>query len=321
MMGVLAGIEDAAGFDLRECEYFVGTSAGSIVAARLVGGASPRRPDVTGTELEPARTDGAVAGVGTTALTAAKRPAHGRSPPGTVRAAGTRRRQPGGALIRATVLRRLPRPQRTLDELRAPRRGLPAPGSTAGCGSSAVDRRRGRRVVFGSPGAPRATVAEAVAASCTVPWLFAPVEIGGREYVDGGVWSPTNLDVAPAGARHPRPVLEPDRRPQRLRRRSSPFARRLARSAVSVEALALRRRGAVVRTVAPDWNRPRRWAPTSWTASPGARVLAAGYRQGLALARDAPLGSRERLGPRLPSPLPPPPRRSRLRTAFDSART
>jgi predicted acylesterase/phospholipase RssA len=32
-----------------------------------------------------------------------------------------------------------------------------------------------------------------------VPWLFAPVTIGTREYVDGGVWSPTNLDAAPAG--------------------------------------------------------------------------------------------------------------------------
>ena len=41
LMGVLAGIEDATGFDLRECEYFVGTSAGSIVAARLAAGISP----------------------------------------------------------------------------------------------------------------------------------------------------------------------------------------------------------------------------------------------------------------------------------------
>ena len=65
--------------------------------------------------------------------------------------------------------------------------------------------------MFGSPGAPVATVAEAVEASCTVPWLFAPVEIGGREYVDGGVWVPTNLDAAPAGPRYPRPVPEPDR--------------------------------------------------------------------------------------------------------------
>src|SRR3954468_10732036 len=44
MTGLLAGIEDAAGIDLRRTEAFVGTSAGSIVAARLAGGRSPRRP-------------------------------------------------------------------------------------------------------------------------------------------------------------------------------------------------------------------------------------------------------------------------------------
>src|SRR5436305_14013082 len=44
MMGVLAGLEDATGFDLRRCDYFVGTSAGSIVSAHLAAGQSPRRP-------------------------------------------------------------------------------------------------------------------------------------------------------------------------------------------------------------------------------------------------------------------------------------
>ncbi|MDX6733385.1 MAG: hypothetical protein QOC54_3333, partial [Baekduia sp.] len=43
MHGVLAGIEDGAGVDLRETEAFVGTSAGSIVAARLAAGRRPRR--------------------------------------------------------------------------------------------------------------------------------------------------------------------------------------------------------------------------------------------------------------------------------------
>src|SRR5687768_14385626 len=42
--GVLAGIEDEAGIDFRETEYVVGTSAGSIVAANLAAGNSPRRP-------------------------------------------------------------------------------------------------------------------------------------------------------------------------------------------------------------------------------------------------------------------------------------
>ena len=52
--------------------------------------------------------------------------------------------------------------------------------------------------MFGAPGSPPASVAQAVLASCSIPWVFAPVEIGGREYVDGGVWSPTNLDATPA---------------------------------------------------------------------------------------------------------------------------
>lgn len=38
MSGVLAGIEHAASVDLRDVEAVVGTSAGAIVAARLVAG-------------------------------------------------------------------------------------------------------------------------------------------------------------------------------------------------------------------------------------------------------------------------------------------
>src|SRR5579875_694195 len=51
MMGVLAGLEDAAGFDLRDCESFVGTSAGAIVAAHLAAGRTPRRPSSVSSEL------------------------------------------------------------------------------------------------------------------------------------------------------------------------------------------------------------------------------------------------------------------------------
>ena len=42
MRAVLAGLEEATGFDPRGCEGFVGTSAGSIVAAALAR-ASARR--------------------------------------------------------------------------------------------------------------------------------------------------------------------------------------------------------------------------------------------------------------------------------------
>ena len=63
MTGVLAGIEDATGTDLRRVEAFVGTSAGSIVAARLAAGRSPRRPTPRATPA-PARRDGDADGRG-----------------------------------------------------------------------------------------------------------------------------------------------------------------------------------------------------------------------------------------------------------------
>jgi NTE family protein len=52
-----------------------------------------------------------------------------------------------------------------------------------------------RRVVLGRGNAPTTDVATAVAASAAIPGYFQPVVIDGREYVDGGVHSPTNADV------------------------------------------------------------------------------------------------------------------------------
>jgi NTE family protein len=59
----------------------------------------------------------------------------------------------------------------------------------------AARRSDGGRVVFGRAGSPRATLPEAVNASCAIPGYFAPVAIDGREYFDGGVHSPSNADV------------------------------------------------------------------------------------------------------------------------------
>ncbi len=44
MTGVLAGVEQATGHDMTACRAYVGSSAGSIVAASLAAGRSPRRP-------------------------------------------------------------------------------------------------------------------------------------------------------------------------------------------------------------------------------------------------------------------------------------
>src|SRR5215218_3190313 len=59
----------------------------------------------------------------------------------------------------------------------------------------ACDYGDGHRVAFGRADAPEADLADAVAASCAIPGFYRPVDIGGRRYVDGGLWSTSNLDV------------------------------------------------------------------------------------------------------------------------------
>ena len=62
---------------------------------------------------------------------------------------------------------------------------------------TAVDARTGEERIFDRDAG--ASLVEAVAASCAVPGVWPPVTIGGRRYVDGGVRSSTNADLA-AGA-------------------------------------------------------------------------------------------------------------------------
>jgi NTE family protein len=305
LTGVLAGIEKATAFDLRECEYFLGTSAGSIVAAQLIAGERPRRPAKPGVPLEDnaAQQSSSLAAAG---LEAAKRAGAWALAAGSAFAPlALGAAAPGGALVRATMLRRLPRPNGSLDGLRrhVARSGARFDGRLR---IAAVDRRTGRRVMFGSPGAPPATVADAVVASCTVPWLFAPHEIDGREYVDGGVWSPTNLDAAPAGRGTHVLCLNPT---ANLEGSHNVLAliRQVSRSAVSIESLAVRRRGATVQLVAPDVQSAATMGTNFMARGPRERVLAAGFRQGLAIGSSgASAGSAAA---------------SRRRTALDSART
>jgi len=304
MMGVLAGIEDGTGFDLRDCDYYVGTSAGSIVAAHLIAGQSPRRPSMIGSELDerpsaPRPADGLAAA----GLAAARRAGEWALAVGaTFAPMALGLAAPGGAIVRAAMLRRLPRPTDTLASLRRSVERL-EPRFDGRLRVVAVDRRNGRRVIFGSPGAPRATVAEAVAASCTVPWLFAPVKIGDREYVDGGVWSPTNLDAAPAGRDTHVLCLHPTASIPASSEVLS-VVRSVSRTAVSLEALALRRRGAAVRMLAPNAECAEAMGTNFMDREATGRVLAAGYRQGLALVTaSAPVAP---MPPQLSLPLPRP---------------
>jgi NTE family protein len=98
------------------------------------------------------------------------------------------------------------------------------------------------------------------------------------------VWSPTNLDAAPAGrdthvlCLNPTASLAPSHA-------ALAVIRNVARTAVSVEGLALRRRGAAVKTIAP--NAECAAAMSNYMSQePRTRVLDAGYRQGLLIAAD-----------------------------------
>jgi NTE family protein len=288
LMGVLAGIEDATTFDFRDCEHFVGTSAGAIVAARLASGRPVTRPDArSGTPSHITAAPTAEERPTGTAVDVARRAGQWTlaawAPLAPLALAAT---GPGGAFVRAGVLTRLPRPHRTLEHLREDieRYGVQFDGRLR---IAAVDRLRGRRVMFGAPGAPVTNVARAVQASCAVPWLFTPVTIAGREYVDGGVWSATNLDAAPAGRDTHVLCLNPTAGINGIHTLVS-VARTLARSVVSVEALALKRRGAIVRTIAPDVESAAAMGGDFMDPEPRSDVLAAGYRQGLRLGRATP---------------------------------
>ena len=59
---------------------------------------------------------------------------------------------------------------------------------------AAVDAQTGAFTTFdASCGAP---LSHAVAASCSVPGVWPPVTIGARRYIDGGIRSPVNADLA-----------------------------------------------------------------------------------------------------------------------------
>jgi NTE family protein len=282
MTGVLAGIEEAAAIDLRACEHFIGTSAGSIVAASLVAGRPPRRPADPESAAEEAWESAVDEGGRSPLATVAER-AIGLAAP--LAAPAMRVTAPGGALLRSILLARAPGTSGRLDSLAAhvDREGARFDGRLR---IVCVDRDNGRRVVFGSPGAPPATVGQAVHASCAIPWVFRPVTIGGREYVDGGMWSLTNMDVAPAGRGTHVLCLSV----AGATSATGPLAAmgRLARSAATVEALALRNRAAVVRIVAPDGQASSAIGPDLMDRSRVDAALAAGYRQGLSIATASP---------------------------------
>ncbi|HEY5261277.1 MAG TPA: patatin-like phospholipase family protein [Solirubrobacteraceae bacterium] len=61
---------------------------------------------------------------------------------------------------------------------------------------AATDLDTCERVVFGAPGFDDVPISTAVRASGALPMVYAPVVVGDRELIDGGIVSTTNLDIA-----------------------------------------------------------------------------------------------------------------------------
>jgi NTE family protein len=286
MSAVLAGIEGSGGFDARESSHLIGTSAGSIVAAALAGGVAPReRLGRLAGDPSPPQGDsadelfgsaapvlGALVGLGATAAA-----------PLTSLALRSSAATAAGALLRRALLARVPVGRRPLSTLAhaIERLELRFDGRLR---IAAVDLESGRRVMFGAPGSPRASVSQAVQASCAIPGVFRPLRSGGRTYVDGGVWSPTNMDAAPVsrGTRvlclNPTGSLRPSA--------SAPAGAlgALSRAIAATEALALRGRRATVKVINPDEACRRAMGINLLDPGRRAAVIAAGLEQGRRVA-------------------------------------
>lgn len=283
MSALLAGLEEATGFDARSCDGFVGTSAGSIVAAALAGGvpadarlgALPAQPGDSVDENSAGNGGGSGAArrVAQAGLSAAAAPVAGLT---------LSTLTPGGALLRRLVLGRVPEGRRSLGGLGSKLDSLGG-GFDGRLLVSAVELASGRRVMFGAPGAPEARVGEAVEASCAIPGYFRPVEIAGSRYVDGGAWSPTNMDKARVSKGTRVLCLNPT---GAMSAGAAPIGL-ASRSIARLEALALERRGARVRMVAPDERALEAIGPSLMDAGRRRQVIDAGVAQGRALAAAA----------------------------------
>ncbi|WP_405017673.1 patatin-like phospholipase family protein [Kitasatospora sp. NBC_00070] len=196
-IGALCAVEEATGWRPGSAEVLLGTSAGSILGALLATGVQTAdlRDHQRGLEI----VTGPLAGIDfdyDTVLGGAlpPRPRPGIGSPGLLRDVV---RHPGEYPFLTMVSALVPTGRGSVAPVGELVRGLAGDGWPDGSGLriAAVDHRTGRRVTFGDPGAPAATVDQAVMASCAIPGWFAPVEVGGSRYVDGGCWSASNADL------------------------------------------------------------------------------------------------------------------------------
>lgn len=213
ILGALQALEETVEFDARDSEVVVGTSAGSVAAA-LLGCGLETDVIVRHHQGIPAPTDPVMDYDYVTATGGVLPPRPGWRPASPRLLLDLARRRGGHRISPMVALSGLlPAGRGTL----APVRQLvSAVAEEAGFAEKWPTRPRpwivtadyasGRRVVFGRddfvqrPGEPprhirRATLADAVTASCSIPGWYPPTYIDGVPYIDGGTASNVSADI------------------------------------------------------------------------------------------------------------------------------
>jgi NTE family protein len=195
--GALLALWEAYRWDPRRADLIVGTSAGAQVGALLRAGLGPAdlKARITGAAMTPhgasiarhyTRPDPRRPG---RARGRRLRPASLQYVVRTVRRPWSWRPGPAAAALlpegRACLHRQAAGLRRMFDR--------PWPDQPLWVCASHLDS--GRRVVFGHHGAPHVDVGTAVISSGAVPGVWEPVSVEGHRYVDGGIHSPTHLDL------------------------------------------------------------------------------------------------------------------------------
>ncbi|KMO96758.1 patatin-like phospholipase family protein [Streptomyces roseus] len=177
--GVLYGLA-RAGVDLTAADLVVGTSAGSVVGAQLTSGLlSPR--ELYERQLgDPAGEVAARLGTGLIARYAVAM-VRSRDPEAY-------RRRVGALALAADTGEEAER--RKVLEARLVSHAWPERRLVV----TAVDALTGELAAFDRQSG--AGLVEAVSASCAVPGVWPPVTVGGRRFIDGGIRSATNADLA-----------------------------------------------------------------------------------------------------------------------------
>ncbi len=225
MTGLLAGLADA-GQDVTGADLLVGTSAGAAAAAQVGSGLSldalfarQTEPALQAREISAEVDMQEVAAEFSALLT------------GVTSAQDAQRRVGAYALAAHTVSE--------AERLAAVGSRLPSPEwPSRQLLLVAVDAETGETRVFDRQSG--VDLVDAVAASCAVPGVWPPVTIGGHRYVDGGVRSSDNADLA---AGHARIVVISPLGPD------SPFPTPLP---LRVVVERLRAEGSAVTVIAPD---------------------------------------------------------------------